>query len=88
MNRRLLEVAAGSAHGRSSAPAIQSVSMPHQPAEDDPELDQCRLEAERLAQLAPEVQRQVLAIIRSPADNPRLPKSDREAGATRRASWT
>jgi len=57
------------------------LAMPRKP---DPEIEASRQEAERLSQLAPEVQRQVLAIIRSPADDPRLPKADREA-ARRRA---
>jgi hypothetical protein len=43
-----------------------------------------REEAARLAQLPAEVQRQAVAIIRAPADNPRVGKRDREE-ARRRA---
>jgi hypothetical protein len=34
-------------------------------------------EAERLAMLPRDVQRQAVALIRSPADNPKLPKAER-----------
>jgi hypothetical protein len=40
-------------------------------------------EAERLAQLPLDVQRQAVAIIRSPADNPKVPKRDRDLARER-----
>lgn len=43
-------------------------------------------EAERLAQLPPEVQRQALAIIRAPADDARLPRAERDAARERAAT--
>jgi hypothetical protein len=44
-----------------------------------PEQEQeCREEAERLAELPRDVQRQAVALIRAPADNPKVGKGDRE----------
>ena len=42
-----------------------------------------REEAERLALLPVADQREAVAIIRSPADNPKLPKADRKAASER-----
>ena len=42
-----------------------------------------REEAERLALLPREVQRQAVALIRAPADNPKVGKSDREEARER-----
>ena len=42
-----------------------------------------REEAERLVKLPRDVQRQAIAIIRSPADNPKLGKLDREEARNR-----
>jgi esterase/lipase superfamily enzyme len=49
--------------------------MPHEQQHQD--------EAERLAQLPPDVQRQAVAIIRAPADNPKVGKRDREEARQR-----
>jgi hypothetical protein len=42
-----------------------------------------REEAERLAKLPRDVQRQAIAIIRAPADDPKLSKRDREEARNR-----
>jgi hypothetical protein len=44
-----------------------------------PEQEQeCRAEAERLAELPREVQRQAVALIRAPADDPKVGRRDRD----------
>ena len=49
-----------------------------------PEKDQgYREEAERLAELPRDVQRQAVALIRAPADNPNVGKRDREEARQR-----
>jgi hypothetical protein len=45
--------------------------------EESPQERECREEAERLALLPRDVQRQALALIRAPADNPKLGQRDR-----------
>jgi hypothetical protein len=45
--------------------------------------DEFRAEAERLALLPPADQREVIALHRSVAANPKLPKADRRAAADR-----
>jgi hypothetical protein len=45
--------------------------------------DEYRAEAERLALLPPADRREVIALHRSVADNPLLPKADRRAAADR-----
>jgi hypothetical protein len=42
-----------------------------------------RDEAARLAQLPREIQRQAVALIRAPADDPRVPRADRRAARER-----
>jgi len=54
------------------------MKQPTQP--DDPDQQY----AEQLAQLSPDVQAKALALIRGPADDPKVPKRDRDA-ARRRA---
>ena len=48
-----------------------------------PSEDEYRAEAERLALLSPADQREVIALHRSVAGNPELPKADRRAAAER-----
>jgi hypothetical protein len=56
-------------------------------AEPDPDLEgEYRAEAERLAQLPPDVQRKAVELIRGPADDPKVPTADREAARRRAAA--
>jgi hypothetical protein len=52
-------------------------------AADPAKEQEYREEAERLAKLPRDVQRQAVAIIRAPADNPKLGKRDREEARDR-----
>jgi hypothetical protein len=54
--------------------------------EANPLEEECRQEAERLALLDEETQKKALALIRAPADNPKLGKRDREAAHARAAA--
>ncbi|HYV36909.1 MAG TPA: hypothetical protein VE988_14480 [Gemmataceae bacterium] len=50
---------------------------------DDPREREYASEAERLAQLPLDVQRKAVALIRAPADDPKLSKADRAAARDR-----
>lgn len=49
----------------------------------DPKQQEFKDEAERLAQLPRDVQRHAVALIRAPADDPKLARSDRQAARER-----
>lgn len=50
---------------------------------DPDKVREYRDEAERLAQLTPAEQLRVLALIRGPAEDPKVPKADRDAACER-----